>query len=216
MLKKPAILGIILLLLLVSIFPMVNGISSSYNNIFHVDNDGGAYYTKIHAKIENGSLSGFVNDSFFNPIERALVSIKCGGLHMQNISDSNGFYYIDNVPIVDCYWNVSASKKEYEIFWVEMSIDINSTYDFVLTPLGKTLYVGGSGAGNYTRIQDAIDNASDGDTVFVYSRRYIENIVIEKSLSLIGISEEFGSGNDSGKPVIDGNFSDIVISVFFR
>jgi len=25
-------------------------------------------------------------------------------------------------------------------------------------------YVGGSGAGNYTKIQDAIDNASSGDT----------------------------------------------------
>jgi hypothetical protein len=33
---------------------------------------------------------------------------------------------------------------------------------------GRILYVGGSGPGNYTRIQDAIDNASDGDTVFVY------------------------------------------------
>ena len=32
---------------------------------------------------------------------------------------------------------------------------------------GITLYVGGSGSGNYTSIQVAIDNASDGDTVFV-------------------------------------------------
>ena len=43
---------------------------------------------------------------------------------------------------------------------------------------GNTLYVGGSGPGNYTRIQDAIDNASDGDTVFVYddSSPYFEII----------------------------------------
>ena len=33
---------------------------------------------------------------------------------------------------------------------------------------GNTLYVGGNGSGNYTKIQDAIDNASDGDTVFVF------------------------------------------------
>ena len=41
---------------------------------------------------------------------------------------------------------------------------------------GKTLYVGGSGEGNYTKIQDAIDDASDGDTVFVFndSSPYIE------------------------------------------
>ena len=42
---------------------------------------------------------------------------------------------------------------------------------------GNWLYVGGSGPGNYTRIQDAIDNASDGDTVFVYSGS-IKNIYI--------------------------------------
>ncbi|HID25219.1 MAG TPA: hypothetical protein EYP23_01965 [Thermoplasmata archaeon] len=30
------------------------------------------------------------------------------------------------------------------------------------------LYVGGSGLGNYISIQQAIDDASDSDTVFVY------------------------------------------------
>jgi parallel beta-helix repeat protein len=51
---------------------------------------------------------------------------------------------------------------------------------------GKTLYVGGSGPGNYTKIQDAIDNASDGDTVFVYNGTYYERIEVDKSLNLIG------------------------------
>jgi len=36
----------------------------------------------------------------------------------------------------------------------------------------KTLYVGGNGVGNYSSIQDAIDSASDGDTVYVYSGIY--------------------------------------------
>jgi parallel beta-helix repeat protein len=50
-----------------------------------------------------------------------------------------------------------------------------------------TVYVG-SGPGNSTAsIQDAIDNyANDGDTVFVYSGTYNENIVIGKTISLIG------------------------------
>ena len=54
---------------------------------------------------------------------------------------------------------------------------------------GNWLYVGGSGPGNYTWIQDAIDNASDGDTVFVYddSSPYpINGLKIEKSINLIG------------------------------
>jgi parallel beta-helix repeat protein len=53
---------------------------------------------------------------------------------------------------------------------------------------GKWWYVGGSGPGNYSVIQDAIDNASDGDTVFVYddSSPYIEFIVVTKSLIVQG------------------------------
>lgn len=53
---------------------------------------------------------------------------------------------------------------------------------------GSTLYVGGSGEGNYTRIQDAINNASDGDTVSVYddSSPYYENVIVDKSINLIG------------------------------
>lgn len=51
---------------------------------------------------------------------------------------------------------------------------------------GNILYVGGDGSGNYTKIQDAIDNASDGDTVFVYNGVYYENILVDKRISLIG------------------------------
>jgi len=51
---------------------------------------------------------------------------------------------------------------------------------------GNTLYVGGSGPGNYSKIQDAIDNATDGDTVYVYNGTYYEKVVIDKSINLIG------------------------------
>ena len=62
----------------------------------------------------------------------------------------------------------------------------------VPTSSGNTLYVGGNGTGNYTRIQYAIDNASDGDTVFVYddSSPYKEGININKSLNIIGENRE--------------------------
>jgi parallel beta-helix repeat protein len=66
---------------------------------------------------------------------------------------------------------------------------------------GNTLYVGGSGGGNYTTIQSAVENASNGDTVFVYDEGspYYENITIDKSINLIG--------EDKNTTVIDYNNS---------
>jgi parallel beta-helix repeat protein len=51
---------------------------------------------------------------------------------------------------------------------------------------GFVFYVGGYGPGNYTKIQDAIDNASDGDTVFVFSGTYNERPYVNKSINLQG------------------------------
>ncbi|MBC7129498.1 MAG: right-handed parallel beta-helix repeat-containing protein [Thermoplasmatales archaeon] len=58
------------------------------------------------------------------------------------------------------------------------------------------LYVGGNGEGNYTRIQEAINDAEDGYTIYVYPKQYNENIVVNKSISLIGIEE------NGKKPII--------------
>ena len=73
---------------------------------------------------------------------------------------------------------------------------------------GNTLYVGGSGQENYSRIQDAVDNASIGDTIFVYSRSspYYENIIIKKNnIKLIG--------EDKYHTIVDGNGIDHVIEI---
>ena len=71
----------------------------------------------------------------------------------------------------------------------------------------NTWYVGGTEESNYTTIQDAIDNSSNGDTVFVFddSSPYYETITINKSISLIG--------EDKDTAIIDGSDSGDVIKV---
>ena len=51
---------------------------------------------------------------------------------------------------------------------------------------GTWWYVGGSGSNNYTKIQDAIDNASDGDTVFVFHGTYIGYVIANKAIHILG------------------------------
>ena len=55
---------------------------------------------------------------------------------------------------------------------------------------GNTIYVGGNGPGNYTNIQDAINDSSVGDNIFVYTGEYHENVNINKSIQLIGEKRE--------------------------
>jgi nitrous oxidase accessory protein len=82
---------------------------------------------------------------------------------------------------------------------------------------GNTLYVGGSGAGNYTTIQEAINNASNGDTIFVYNGTYNENLDTKlKKISLVGESRDitFISGPTDSSPVFKISTSIVNISGF--
>ncbi len=67
------------------------------------------------------------------------------------------------------------------------------------------LYVGGNGPGNYTRIQNAIDTASDGDTVFVYAGMYHENITVYHAITVIGENRD--------TTIIDGDETNNVVTI---
>jgi nitrous oxidase accessory protein len=82
-----------------------------------------------------------------------------------------------------------------ESVWITWPMPLNRT----------TVYVGGSGPGNFSKIQDAVDNASEGDIVFVYSGFYQENILIHTSIHLIGMQ--------NSTTIIDGGASGTVVSI---
>ena len=87
---------------------------------------------------------------------------------------------------------------------------------------GSWLYVGGDGPGNYTRIQDACDNASSGDTVFVYHGIYSDYfpehfycVKINKSINLVGENKFDTIINGTGLGIVVLiNADDVSVSEF--
>ncbi len=58
---------------------------------------------------------------------------------------------------------------------------------------------------HYTSIQQAINNASDGETIFVSSGVYFEHVVVNKTVSLVGENPE--------TTVIDGNGTQTILKI---
>ena len=56
----------------------------------------------------------------------------------------------------------------------------------------------------YQFIQDGINNSNNGDTIFVFQGIYFENIVINKSLNIVG--------ENNSNTVIDGNYGYYVVN----
>jgi parallel beta-helix repeat protein len=68
---------------------------------------------------------------------------------------------------------------------------------------------------DFSKIQDAINNAAQGDTVFVYNGSYVENVIVNKTISLVGENSAatFISGGGVGAAV-KVTVDDVVISGF--
>lgn len=82
---------------------------------------------------------------------------------------------------------------------------VSSMMNAISFQVNETLYVGGTGFGNYSTIQSAIDVAHSGDTVFVYEGYYCEHIAVNKTIQLVG--------ERRNSTIIDGQYDKIVISL---
>ncbi len=71
--------------------------------------------------------------------------------------------------------------------------------------LAETFYVDINGNGNFTSIQDAINNASSGSTIYIWAGTYYENLKVNKTITIIG--------NGTDNTTINGSFKGSVIYV---
>jgi len=95
----------------------------------------------------------------------------------------------------------------WAIFLILLLLSIIPITSSFRTFSNKIIYVDYDGNADFTSIQDAIDNASKGDIIYVFNGTYFENIFINKTISLIG--------EDKNTTIIDASKNGDVIYVGF-
>ena len=86
----------------------------------------------------------------------------------------------------------------------------NNFSDSTADSSSSNLYVGGSGPGNYTTIQSALQYATNGSKIIIYPGVYHEHLFLNKSISLIGLYDVTIEGDSIGN-VIHVTAEDVII-----
>jgi parallel beta-helix repeat protein len=73
------------------------------------------------------------------------------------------------------------------------------------TTTASPLYVGGSGPGNYTMIQDALDNVTANGTIYVFPGTYHERLILTAPVHLIGANKD--------NTTLDGDNQEYVVTL---
>ncbi len=102
-------------------------------------------------------------------------------------------FSVCKTPSVHYYWPLPAY------------VDSPSTWGDVTIDRSQTWTVDVNGQADFDTIQEAINNAAGGDTVFIKAGTYYEHVVVNKTVSLVG--------EDSITTIIDGNWTGVVIDV---
>jgi parallel beta-helix repeat protein len=109
---------------------------------------------------------------------------------------------------VTSIWNTTGVEPgSYTISAIAYGSNLANFIDgFVqILPPPKTWIVDDDGPADFNMIQDAINAASDGDTIFVKAGTYYELIVVNKIVSLVG--------ENASSTIIDGNCTGTVMTL---
>jgi len=151
-----------------------------------------------------------INKKAIDLHENAIDIVKNDGHVAIDFSNNYNYEYFKNLDSAD---EKDSFSFEIPAHKIKCKIDLNS-YS------GNILYVGGNGPNNYTSIQDAINNASQGNIIFVYNGTYKEFIHIDKPLALVGedVTETIVIGNyslpDNEKITIQINSDNVTVAGF--
>ncbi|MCK4613674.1 MAG: right-handed parallel beta-helix repeat-containing protein, partial [Thermoplasmata archaeon] len=141
-------------------------------------------------------------------------------IHFEMSGQSYNVYYtIHGEEVDDFFEEYKAGKTGLYDFEVELQDDQGNDEDYFeindvqLYKESKIIYVdddapeGGNGSEErpYNKIQDGVDNATNGDTIRVFEGTYYENVVVNKTVSLIG--------NGSVDTTVDGGGEGDVVNI---
>lgn len=184
-------------------------VSSSKNNMmiqnWFTNNDDGIYL--------ECSTGIFVKQNVFKNLKLNAYVVAKNVAHCHNIWRNNlwdhprlfpypirGKMKLDQIqlPIISFDWNPVYFQQDSE-----PNTNPSFTTDTLNVGKNNILYVGGNGLQNYSCIQSAVDEAIDGDVIFVYNGTYHENIIVATSITIQGENKE--------NTIIDGmGYGDII------
>lgn len=100
-------------------------------------------------------------------------------------------FYVSDQPVyrdILAYWNITSLDPG--IYTLRLRVYQNAdAYVEDMVPIkirSCTLHVGGEGLGNYTSVQDAVIEATDGDTILIHIGTYRGSIIIDKNITIAG------------------------------
>jgi len=182
--------------------------------------------TDFYSFIDTLSKQDLLNETTINYLENVSDIFKqtvINNFRHESRPGANGltvffhphYLYYPSSRLYDDIKKLYGNTKYFKMYGVGENFYYKSNLEFINDTLwddflkafdSNFIRVDNDGSKDYVSIQNAIDNASVNDTIYILNGTYYENIVISKPLTIIGESYE--------STIIDGNKSGNTISIY--